>query len=88
MSDFDFEEPKERDIRFYLNIWNSSKPNKPNTVAVPYRGGYRAGDGLNDVRLEGRYHSGIDDSRNIARIWITMYQDGFRISEDDINILI
>ena len=54
-SDFDFEEPKERDIRFYLNIWNSSKPNKPNTVAVPYRGGYRAGDGLNDVRLEGRY---------------------------------
>ena len=54
--DWNFDDHKEGDTRFNLSIWDTSK--KPYTfhdVAVPYRGGYNAGDGLNDIRLEGRY---------------------------------
>ena len=35
------------------------------------------------LQLEGRHHSGIDDCRNIARIWMTMYKEGFRPDEKD-----
>lgn len=31
------------------------------------------------LTLEGRHHSGIDDSRNIARIWIKMLQNGYQL---------
>lgn len=34
-----------------------------------------------NIRLEGRHHSGIDDSRNIAKVMIKMIQDGHKYDD-------
>lgn len=34
-----------------------------------------------NIKLEGRHHSGIDDSRNIAKIMIKMIQDGHKYDD-------
>ncbi len=39
------------------------------------------------LKLEGRHHSGLDDSRNIGRIWIKMLEDGYTLMENSIKYL-
>jgi inhibitor of KinA sporulation pathway (predicted exonuclease) len=41
-------------------------------------------DKLN-IPLEGRHHSGIDDSKNTAKIMIKMIQDGLKYSNMNIH---
>jgi inhibitor of KinA sporulation pathway (predicted exonuclease) len=38
-----------------------------------------------NINLEGRHHSGIDDSRNTAQIMIRMINDGYKYSNMTIN---
>ena len=33
------------------------------------------------IKLEGRHHSGIDDTRNIAKIMLKMINDGHRFDD-------
>ncbi|XWV26574.1 exonuclease [Tupanvirus soda lake] len=37
-----------------------------------------------NINLEGRHHSGIDDCRNIAKIWQRMISDGFTMTEESV----
>jgi len=37
-----------------------------------------------NLPLDGRHHSGIDDCNNISKIFIKMWEDGYRIDEYNI----
>lgn len=38
------------------------------------------------IKLEGRHHSGIDDSRNLASIVVEMLKSGFVFSQGMVNV--
>jgi len=40
-----------------------------------------------NISLEGRHHSGIDDSRNIAKIFQRMVLDGYEYNENDLILV-
>jgi len=40
-----------------------------------------------NITLEGHHHSGIDDCRNISKIWKRMVDDGYVLSENSINLI-
>jgi inhibitor of KinA sporulation pathway (predicted exonuclease) len=39
------------------------------------------------IKLEGRHHSGIDDCRNTAKIWMRMIKDGYKLDRQMVNHL-
>lgn len=39
------------------------------------------------IKLEGRHHSGIDDCRNTAKIWMRMIRDGYTLGRERVNLL-
>ena len=41
---------------------------------------------LTGLELEGRHHSGIDDSRNIARVALKLLEEGYEFTQGMVHL--